>query len=496
MRSDPVELDGQAFDYMVVGGGIQAAALARELALRECSVLLVTCGDFAAETSAQSIGLLHGGLDQLLRRQISRVREGLVERQRLLMTAAHIVRPLPLLMPFFGDSGGPPVWASRLGMRLYSALGRGSTLPAPVYYKPEDCLRIFPGLRRSGLSGGCLFFEASCNELSLNLALLKSAHESGAALVNHVELQGVDRQGPVFRDKLFDRQLRFRSKHVINAAGAAVDQLRQSLGLGESPLLQVRKSSHRLPSDVDTETGLATYLPSGRLQFMIPQAGAELLALGDEGSEEAGATVQVQDLDFMFEKARGPAEVPAPILAAPIWTAPANGREIDTGTGLMSEPWEHGLLHTVLGADLSRHRLRAERSVNDLLGRRDPTPSRELVLPGGAGLQDPGDPLWWRYGSRAPVLRKMARGRPELMQPIAPDRDHLRVEAVYALRELGAVTFTDLMLRRLSHRLGPSMDEESLRDMHALYLQERLVEVPADYEADRRQLAEAAARSR
>ena len=54
MRSDPIELNGKSFDFLVVGGGIQGAALARELALRGSSVVLVERDDFAAGTSMRS----------------------------------------------------------------------------------------------------------------------------------------------------------------------------------------------------------------------------------------------------------------------------------------------------------------------------------------------------------------------------------------------------------------------------------------------------------
>jgi hypothetical protein len=82
----------------------------------------------------------------------------------------------------------------------------------------------------------------------------------------------------------------------------------------------------------------------------------------------------------------------------------------------------------------------------------------------------------------------MAEGRPELMRRIAADRDQLRVEAVFALKKLAAVSFTDLMLRRLSHVLGPCMEDTSLREMHELYLRERSIELPGDYDSDRREL--------
>ena len=53
------------FDLIVVGGGINGAAIAREAALLGNDVLLLERDDFAAGTSATSTRLIHGGLRYL-----------------------------------------------------------------------------------------------------------------------------------------------------------------------------------------------------------------------------------------------------------------------------------------------------------------------------------------------------------------------------------------------------------------------------------------------
>src|SRR5437773_89695 len=106
VRSDPRILNGRTFDLLVVGGGIQGAAIAREAALRCCSVLLVEARDFAAGTSSRSSRLVHGGLRYLREGHFALVREALHERERLLRLCPQLVRPAPLLMPFFQDGGG------------------------------------------------------------------------------------------------------------------------------------------------------------------------------------------------------------------------------------------------------------------------------------------------------------------------------------------------------------------------------------------------------
>ncbi|NDE03005.1 MAG: FAD-dependent oxidoreductase, partial [Gammaproteobacteria bacterium] len=54
-----------AFDVVVVGGGINGAGIARDAAGRGLKVLLCEQHDLAAHTSSSSTKLIHGGLRYL-----------------------------------------------------------------------------------------------------------------------------------------------------------------------------------------------------------------------------------------------------------------------------------------------------------------------------------------------------------------------------------------------------------------------------------------------
>ena len=85
-----------SFDLLIVGGGINGAAIARDAAGRGLDVLLVEKDDLAGHTSSASSKLIHGGLRYLEQYEFRLVRESLHERAILLATAPHIVRPLQL----------------------------------------------------------------------------------------------------------------------------------------------------------------------------------------------------------------------------------------------------------------------------------------------------------------------------------------------------------------------------------------------------------------
>ena len=71
-------------DVLVIGGGINGAGIARDLAGRGVSVLLCEKADLASGTSSASTKLVHGGLRYLEHYEFKLVREALIERERLL----------------------------------------------------------------------------------------------------------------------------------------------------------------------------------------------------------------------------------------------------------------------------------------------------------------------------------------------------------------------------------------------------------------------------
>ncbi|MGB3966810.1 MAG: glycerol-3-phosphate dehydrogenase C-terminal domain-containing protein, partial [Planctomycetota bacterium] len=139
-----------------------------------------------------------------------------------------------------------------------------------------------------------------------------------------------------------------------------------------------------------------------------------------------------------------------------------------------------GTLHTIVGGKLTTHRSLAERCVNALFGHRTPSPTRQQALPGGDGPREVTDPLWWRHGSRASLVRGLLRGEPAFARPICPHRPFLVAELAHALRHDGACTFADVMLRRLVHDHGPCLEAACLREAHGWFLRARTWPVDDD----------------
>lgn len=497
VRTDPQALDGRSFDFLIVGGGIQGAAMAREVALRGSSVLLVERADFGSGTSSKSSRLIHGGLRYLEHGHLSLVREALQERERLLRLAPHLVRPLAMLMPFF--RGGPSPLKIKLGLKLYGLLAGRHSLPPARSCGPEDCQRLFPPLRSKDLRGGTVFYDARTEDQRLTLANVEAAVAAGAEVVNRVAVDGISESGIRLLDGIRDTEITVRAAQVLNAAGPGVDEVRRRFGIDAPDLVRLSRGSHLVLDPMPSEVALAAFLPDRRIQFVIPHHDGTLC--GTTEVEESGPAsnemqVPADDVQYLLAALDHLYETPPPRdqvryayggwRALPTGKGPAGG--LNREAFLVSEPSAAGPVHTVVGGKLTTHRSFAERAVQQLFGDRQPSLSREQFLPGGAGPQEVGDPLWWRHGSRLRDVRALGQARAELLAPICAHRDLLRVEAVFALREQATVTFEDLMMHRLFHSLGPCLEPGCLDAAFDLFEEYRPAGVPADREADKARL--------
>jgi glycerol-3-phosphate dehydrogenase len=343
-----------------------------------------------------------------------------------------------------------------------------STMPRPTMHSPADCLRLFPRLRTRGLRGGALYYDAATEDCRLTLAVLEAASLAGARLANHVELLGFDRDGVLLRDHVCGADVRLRARAIVNAAGPHVDAVRARLGVDAPALVRASRGSHLVLPPFDAgETSLAAFLGDGRIQFVVPHRRGVVCGTTEveELADGAAPPVPAADVDYLLGALGQLLETPVARdavrfaycgwRALPAARGPAGA--INREAFVVDEASAAGPLHTVVGGKLTTHRALAERAVNALLGRRDPSPSRTQPLPGGAGAREPHDPLWWRHGSQAAAVRELAAGDARLLAPFASSSDLLGVEIAHALRAQGAVRFADVMLRRLFQVDGPPL---------------------------------------
>src|SRR5438105_5138433 len=111
-------LESERFHVVIIGGGINGVAIARECARAGKRTLLVEQNDFASGTTSRSTRIIHGGLRYLEHGELGLVRESLKERERMLCDYPHLGRP-PRSVLAIPKTSSHTALAIRTGLFLY-----------------------------------------------------------------------------------------------------------------------------------------------------------------------------------------------------------------------------------------------------------------------------------------------------------------------------------------------------------------------------------------
>ena len=263
----------QNFDLLVIGGGINGAGIARDAAGRGLSVCLVEKGDLAGATSSASTKLVHGGLRYLEHYEFRLVRESLIERERLLGIAPHIIWPLRFVLPH--DAGLRPKWLLRLGLFLYDHIGGRKLLPPA---RSVDLTRPpHAGVLEQRLTRGFEYSDCWVEDARLVVLNAVDAARRGADIRTRTECIGLDRGRETWQARLKGPagEQQVTARMVINAAGPWVDQVLARATQGrKSAHLRLVKGSHLVfPRLYEGEHCYIFQNRDGRIVFAIPYEG-------------------------------------------------------------------------------------------------------------------------------------------------------------------------------------------------------------------------------
>jgi len=259
------------FDLLVIGGGINGAGIARDASGRGLSVCLVEKDDLAGATSSASTKLVHGGLRYLEHYEFRLVRESLIERERLLNIAPHIIWPLRFVLPH--DKGLRPKWMLRLGLFLYDHLGGRKLLPPTRTVN----LRAAPHgeVLEDHLTTGFEYSDCWVEDSRLVVLNCVDAKEHGADIRTRTECVGLDRRKDVWIATLRTpdgAEERITASKVVNAAGPWVDRvLGRALPSEQHENLRLVKGSHLIfPRLFDHDRCYIFQSRDNRIVFAIP----------------------------------------------------------------------------------------------------------------------------------------------------------------------------------------------------------------------------------
>ena len=330
MNRDYKSVTSQAYDLVIVGGGIYGACLAWEAALRGFSVVLVERNDFGSANSGNSLKIIHGGLRYLQQLDVKRMRESIRERRIFLAIAPHLVHPLPCLMPTYGfKMKSKPVLA--MGLLLNDIISadrnRGADqqkiIPRGRILSREESKKILPTLAQNGFSGAAMWTDAQAyNSERMVLAFVLSAERAGARVFNYVRVTGYLRDKERIRgvkvvDTLSGYAFDIRAKMVINTVGPWTNAVLSTLSdidpekiiLSKAINLIVKRPlvsdyAFALNSSVEFKNGHMKNRQSSRQLFFTPWRGRTIIGtthLPYDGGADSYKVSERDILDFIAE---------------------------------------------------------------------------------------------------------------------------------------------------------------------------------------------------
>ncbi len=523
---------------LILGAGINGAALARELSLNGVGVVIVDERDVASGATAASSRLIHGGLRYLEYREFQLVRESLAERTRLLKLAPQFVRPLRLFIPlgnrfgglltaarrFLGLKAGPPksgsasrgLWPVRIGLALYDAYARDSTLPRRKLFRADSAETVQVDSKKFRWMYAFSDAQAVYPE-RFTLALLEDARRTAEQagipfqlLTYHrAKLEGRTANiAPIRQPGL--AAFSFTPSAIVNATGAWVDRTLSALEIPSSRLIGGTKGSHF----VTYHTGLRDRLASrgiyveaadGRPVFVLPFGKGTLVGTTDlvYDDDPAQAQASPEELEYLLNAVNdlfcdvrlSPSDIEmhySGVRPLP-YVGPQTPSAVTRRHLLQPNPDCAAPFYSIIGGKLTTCRSLAEESAATILARLGlphEASSRDRTLPGGEAypadaaaveneLQRLADRLklpreaietvWSLTGTRTEtVLNDVARETADDSSELVADIPLPRSFVCWVIRNEWATTLDDLVERRLMLLYHSNLSRESLTDLARL----------------------------
>lgn len=311
---------------VIIGAGINGISTFRDLAMQGVDVLLVEREDFASGATAASSHMIHGGIRYLENGEFRLVKESVQERNGLLKTAPHYVKPLETTIPIYSTfSGilaaplrflthkqGKPTergaFLIKVGLTLYDTFSRdGGTVQRHRFHGRKKSLAALPMLDPD-VKYTATYYDASVHDperLALDVLRDGEATHTGARALNYVEAVGLDTAGVLLRDRETGREFRIAADVIVNASGPWTDLTNEALGTATT-FMGGTKGSHVVldhPELLDATGGREIFFEhsDGRIVLIYPLKDRVLVGTTDlEADPREPARCTEAEVDYFF----------------------------------------------------------------------------------------------------------------------------------------------------------------------------------------------------
>ncbi len=330
-RTDVVSLTEHPHSQvLVIGGGINGAATFRDLALQGVNVTLIERGDYMSGASAASSHMIHGGIRYLENGEFRLVQEAVQERNRLLKTAPHYVKPLQTTIPIFSTFSGITAAPLRflthkqstttergallikVGLLLYDSFSRdGGSVPRHQFHGRRKSLADQPALNPN-LKYTATYYDAAMNNPErLGLDVLLDGVVAGGRSANYVEAIGAAKSvqgagGVLVRDRLYGEEFVLTADVIVNTTGPWTDLTNDALGT-PTTFMGGTKGSHIVldnPALLAATKGRELFFENddGRIVLICPIKGRVLVGTTDVDADPRDPMIETDDDTEYFFK--------------------------------------------------------------------------------------------------------------------------------------------------------------------------------------------------
>jgi len=388
---------------LVVGGGINGAGIARDLALRGVRVALIEKGELGGGTSWASSGMIHGGL-RYLQKDPQVTLHSCVDSGNIQRIAPHLIFRIPFLMPVFRDGPiGPELVEIALEMYdRFQPLKRG---------KPHTRLSRQEALRLEPVLSPEIECAFSLDEWGVDAARLCAANaldaaDRGALVRTHSEaislLRDAERvTGARVRDRLTGEEWEIEAELVMNAAGPWLPKVARLAGLEVK--LRPGKGVHLVFERRVSDLAIYATGIDGRDMFTFPHEQNSMAGTTDDDFYGDLDRMETTEDEVAYVLQAMERSIPS-IRRHRICHVTAGVRPTLFGFGKYEDELsrdyqviDHGErdgvpgLFTIAGGKLAAYRLMAEDATDRLcakLGMHEPCRTARTPLPGGEAPLD------------------------------------------------------------------------------------------------------------
>jgi glycerol-3-phosphate dehydrogenase len=286
----------------VIGGGINGAGIAWELARRDYDVTLFEKGRCGAQTSSATTKMIHGGIRYLENLHFALVRESLRDRAWLLEHLPSLVKPIEILLPVYDDSPRSRL-TIRAGLTLYDLLAGGANIARHESLTAAALMARVP-LTPAGLRGGFSFHDAQVDDLALARLVVASAVRDGATLHEQTRVLSLRRSGKGWIVMTAQRGEE-RFDFVVNAAGPWMNVLLAENRIRSRYRLTLVRGSHLvLKQRIATAGMLLQSLGDRRVFFVLPWRETTLVGTTEVMHRGSLENVQATEEEIEYLAAR------------------------------------------------------------------------------------------------------------------------------------------------------------------------------------------------